>query len=344
MIAELEQLLSGARASGVLVNASVAVYVDGAEWLQTGLGDARAAFDVASVTKAVSSVAVLQRAVPDARVSWLDGAPTVAQLLSHASGLPAWRPLFAHAAMALGVSTAELVNRSELHARARSIYRGVVAATPADAPRPTYSDLGMFALGEWFEDTFATPISRARDALVPSAGKGVGTGRGRARTGNPDVERTLEARAGHDPEAEDDAADDDNAACVGGECAHAGLFATASQLAAFGDRLRRDAEDGTGHLLDRELARAMFTPRAGSRTLGLDTPSGASPAIGSVLGRGPKGAAGHAGFTGCSLWIDRDARASIAILTDAVRCARPSPAIRELRPRLHDAIGRALGA
>ncbi len=337
----LDELLASGLQQGVFTRAALAVWRDDACVVDASTAGGQGAYDVASVTKAVTAVAALRQAAPDERVPWLDGAPTVAQLLSHASGLPAWRPLFAHAARALGVSVAQLVTTPSLHAAARRIYQEIVSKTAVHAARPTYSDLGFFALGEWLWERTGRTVGALQRELVSTASDGFFTGAGRPRRGNPDVEAAL---VSPDEGARDAACDDDNAACLGGACGHAGLFATAAAVAEFGDRLRRDALDGSGGLLPRNAALAMFTRTAGSRTLGLDTPSGDAPSIGSILGRGPLGAAGHLGFTGCSLWIDRDARLSIALCTDAVSLARPSPAIRAFRPVVHDAVARLLGA
>ena len=47
---------------------------------------------------------------------------------------------------------------------------------------------------------------------------------------------------------------------------------------------------------------------------------------------------GHLGFTGTSLWIDPDARAVVALLTNRVHPTRDHVAIRAARPRAHDAL------
>lgn len=342
---ELQRLLVQGRAEGVYTHASLCVVRGGEVLAEADVPDAGHVFDIASVTKVLTAIAVLQQLPVDRRVAWLDGAPTVGQLLSHSSGLPAWRPLFAHAAKRLDVPVGELVVRAGLQAQAQGIYREVIGATKADAARPTYSDLGFMALGFELGDRLERVLlGLLRPGIAGEpAGRGrVATGRGRPRGGNPDVD-PVGGEVKVDPNATDAGPDDDNAACVGGCAGHAGLFATAAEVSRLGDRLRRDAQDGSGGLLPRDKAELMFTRVAGTRTCGLDTPSGDLPAIGSILGRGAKGAAGHLGFTGCSLWIDRDAKLSIAFLTNAVLLARPSPALKAFRPLVHDAVARFLG-
>ena len=63
-----------------------------------------------------------------------------------------------------------------------------------------------------------------------------------------------------------------------------------------------------------------------------------------VLGRGPLGAIGHLGYTGCSLWIDRDLGLSCALLTNHVHPAGPDrPRLHAFRARFHDAVAEGLG-
>ena len=66
-------------------------------------------------------------------------------------------------------------------------------------------------------------------------------------------------------------------------------------------------------------------------------------ALGTRLGRGPRGAIGHLGFTGTSLWLDLDAEVVVALLTNRVHPSRDDERIRELRPRFHDAVAEAVG-
>jgi CubicO group peptidase (beta-lactamase class C family) len=350
---EIAELLARGVAERAFTHGSLSVVRDGEVLLAADVPAGPRAFDVASVTKAVTATAVLQHFPLDRPVPWLEGAPTIGQLLSHSSGLPAWRPLFAHAALELEVKLEEFFEHAFLIDDVKRVYRENIADTRPTAPRPTYSDLGFLALGFELEAATGKPLRRLFEAILAPderssgrlSGQGpkVPTGVGRPRAGNPPVEPEVVAKVGGNPLAEDVAPDDDNAACAGWTCGHAGLVATAADLARFGDRLRRDADDDANQLLSPEKARLLFTPVSGSRSYGLDTPSGETTSLGTVLGRGPKGAAGHLGFTGCSLWIDRDARLSVAFLTDAVALARPSAAIRSFRPLVHDTVAKVLG-
>jgi serine-type D-Ala-D-Ala carboxypeptidase len=138
--------------------------------------------------------------------------------------------------------------------------------------------------------------------------------------------------------------DDENAWALGGVAGHAGLFSTAGDVAALGQAWL-DALAGRGSFLGRETAGLFAAPAApGGRGLGWDRPTPETSALGSRLGRGPLGAVGHLGFTGCSLWVDLDAGLVCALLTNHVH---PAGADRErlrlFRRRFHDAVAEALG-
>lgn len=346
----VEQLLTAGARKRVFRHAALCVVRDGRLLLEASTpGDRHTIFDVASLTKVATATLVHALLELEERVAWLDGSPTVGDLLAHRTGLPAWRPLFAHAAMELHSSEEDLIRTPGLHGNVHSIYRRVVGQTRATAPRPTYSDLNFLALGFLLEERssqrlpelagaklFAPLSLRAHWGSAPAEANVIEGPR--PRLGNPAVETELVARIPPSSGGGDRGVDDDNAAALGGVAGHAGLWATAETIARLGDHLLGAAEGTTSPLLTQMQAQKLFERAVGSRTFGLDTPSGETPAIGTVLGHGPKGAAGHLGFTGCSLWMDRDAGLSIAFLSDAVSLARPNTALRSFRPELHDAV------
>jgi CubicO group peptidase (beta-lactamase class C family) len=49
-------------------------------------------------------------------------------------------------------------------------------------------------------------------------------------------------------------------------------------------------------------------------------------------------AIGHTGFTGTSLWIDWERDVYVVLLTNRVHPSRDNQAIRQIRPRFHDAV------
>jgi CubicO group peptidase (beta-lactamase class C family) len=298
-------------------------------------------FDVASLTKVVATGSIAARLAAAGALEvdaparrWLPALPgdkaevTVRRLLAHASGLPAWR---------------------DLAARGRGREAAVAAAMsePLEAPpgtRAIYSDLGFVLLGALleavagepldalFEEHVAGPLA-LRDSFFVDDG-------GPARTFA--ATRRTPARGVICGEV-----DDDNAFAMGGVAGHAGLFSTAREVAALGQAWL-DALAGRSRWLPADVA-ARFAARdatpGSSRALAWDTPERAGPStIGTRLGRGSKGAIGHLGFTGCSLWVDLDHEVVCTLLTNHVHPdGAAKPRINALRARFHDAVAEALG-
>jgi CubicO group peptidase (beta-lactamase class C family) len=75
-----------------------------------------------------------------------------------------------------------------------------------------------------------------------------------------------------------------------------------------------------------------------SRALGWDTPSEDSSSGQFFSTR----SIGHLGYSGCSLWIDREAQLAAILLTNRTWPHRESQQIRAVRPAFHDAIRKAL--
>ena len=87
----------------------------------------------------------------------------------------------------------------------------------------------------------------------------------------------------------------------------------------------------------------MFTrreeaPAGTSRALGWDTPSKPSQSGQYFY----PGSYGHLGYTGTSLWIDPERELSVTLLTNRTWPDNKNQAIKELRPRFHDAVIKAI--
>ncbi|MGE0788496.1 MAG: serine hydrolase domain-containing protein [Sandaracinaceae bacterium] len=328
----------------------------------SGAIDDACRFDVASVTKVVATTLAIGLLVRDRALALDDrvadhlpgfdasgkGAVTVRELLGHRSGLRAWQPFF-------------------LTCNSREDVLDAVLASPlAHAPGTrVYSDLGFLALGALVEALRGRPLDRVlSDEIVAPLGlesSELGylrrsapppwrrtaviapTGRTRPREPAPGQE-SLYAPPDHEALVAGEV-DDDNAFVMDGVAGHAGVFATARTLAALGARILEEL-DGADRLGLTEVLRefASLDPADGPpRGLGFDMPSGVSSSVGHSFGRGPLGAIGHLGFTGCSLWLDRDRGLSVALLTNRTFAGRASVApIRALRPRVHDLVALAV--
>jgi CubicO group peptidase (beta-lactamase class C family) len=125
---------------------------------------------------------------------------------------------------------------------------------------------------------------------------------------------------------------------LGGVAGHAGLFSTARDISLFSRAML-----STGNSILRRETVSLFTscqgsPPGTSRALGWDTPSAPSQA-----GRHfSSHSFGHLGYTGTSLWIDPERDLSITLLTNRTWPDCRNQAIRQVRPKVHDAIVEAL--
>jgi CubicO group peptidase (beta-lactamase class C family) len=300
-------------------------------------------FDLASLTKVVATTSVamllyergqlpldapLARFLPD----FVSLAPkhqqaareavTIRMLLAHSSGLPAYEKLFEFA------PTRDDLIRAALTAR--------LVTTPGT--RADYSDIGFILLGEVLArqaglelDLFArqeifTPLGMAHTRFIPPP---------ELKTAIPPTEDDQKFRK----QIIQGEVNDENAYVMGGVAPHAGLFASATDLAIFAEcMLRRGAP-----ILKPETVK-LFThreasPPGTSRTLGWDTPSPTESSSGRHFS--PL-SFGHLGFTGTSLWIDPARKLSVTLLTNRTWPDRASQAIRQVRPQVHDAIVEAL--
>jgi CubicO group peptidase (beta-lactamase class C family) len=306
-------------------------------------------YDLASLTKVVVTTTLAMMLVDagsldlEARVSAffprfrgpLKERVTIRQLLTHTGGLLWWAPLY-----------------KELSGKAAYLER-IVAMDLAYEPgtKSVYSDLGIILLGDVLERLGAAPLDelarrrvldplgmkdtlyRPPAALVPRI----------APTENdPWRGRVLRGEV-----------HDENAFALGGVAPHAGLFGTAGDLA----RLAQMLLDGGTHEGRRLVSRGsveLFTERAGipgvSRALGWDTPTDESGRRSSVAGQPGYSSAGsllsarsfgHTGFTGTSMWMDPQRGLYVILLTNRVHPSRENNHIREVRPRLADAVARA---
>jgi CubicO group peptidase (beta-lactamase class C family) len=126
---------------------------------------------------------------------------------------------------------------------------------------------------------------------------------------------------------------------LGGVAPHAGLFASAGDLAIFAHAML----SGGCPILRPEtvtlFTRRESSPPGSSRALGWDTPSSPSQS-GKYFS---SNAFGHLGYTGTSLWIDPDRQLSITLLTNRTWPDCKNEAIKQLRPKFHDALVEALG-
>jgi CubicO group peptidase (beta-lactamase class C family) len=300
-------------------------------------------YDLASVTKVVATTTALMLLVDRGKLR-LDApvtayipefaspgtaAITVRQLLTHTSGLRPTLPLYCEADSAAAL-------------------RAVFAATPTVPPatRVVYSDLNAILLGEVVRRAAAEPLDAytVREVLAP-------LGLHQTRFRPPAALRRRIAPTGlwHGrPVA--GVVNDQNAARLGGVAGHAGLFATARDLARFAQFILRGGTLPDGRRLVRAETVRLFTTKAAdfgrgseARALGWQAvPTGERTSSAGVL-FGPR-SFGHTGWTGTSLWIDPDRGLFVVLLTNrayAPRSRTSFTVLKEVRGDVADAAARA---
>ncbi len=343
-----------------------------------------ALFDLASVTKIAATTSALAVLLGRGQLSLEDPISrfwpgfgragkqpvTVRHLLSHSSGLPAWKPFFLEVARDAEAAPLFACDKPNLEVLGQAAQRGkamVLAAieeTPlerAPGEAAVYSDLGFIALGRLVELLSGTPLEDfvARKVFAKMALPALGyrplwkpasadaliatTGVCRPREPAPGQEGIVPAPdPTRPPEARPGEVDDDNAFAMGGVAGHAGLFGTARDLAAFGSAVLEELR-GAQRLAPEAVWRALCTRDATpgtTRALGFDTPSEKDSSAGRYLAASRS--VGHLGFTGTSLWLDLERQLAIALLTNRVHPSRANVAIKPFRPAFHDAVVEAL--
>jgi CubicO group peptidase (beta-lactamase class C family) len=291
-------------------------------------------FDLASVTKVVATTAMAmllyERGELDLDTplaAFLPGFAgkdsrrnevTVRMLLGHSSGLPGYERLFERA------GTREELLREAL----------CLPLTAAPGTRIEYSDIGFILLGEVLEQVAGESLERycRREVFGPL---------GMAdtcfhppwerRSAIPPTENDREFRRS----VVQGVVHDENAWVMGGVAGHAGLFASAGDVAKFAQAVL------AGSLVRAETLRC-FTQAVeleGKRhALGWDVPTPPSQAGRHLSPR----SFGHLGFTGTSLWIDPERALTVTLLSNRTWPDRSSETIKSARPEFHDAVVESL--
>jgi CubicO group peptidase (beta-lactamase class C family) len=339
----LAAVLSRAVADGAFPGAYAAVGTSQGIIADIGIGqldrgeastpNAATVWDLASLTKVIGTTTAVMQLVQAQRVA-LDSpvvrylpewtAPnaarvTVRHLLTHSSGLPAWRPLYKESA----TSTEAL----------RQLY----ATGPDTLPgtRFLYSDLGFILLGQLVERVSGTPLAtygvdHIFAPLGMSSTRYLPPVTWRRRTAPTEVDPWRQRHLRGEVH-------DENAARLDGVSGHAGLFSTGRDLTQFArmylgfGRLdgRRILDSATVALLTR-----VQDSSVSRRAIGWETPTGGN----SAGLRLSATAFGHTGFTGTSLWMDPGADLFVLLLTNRVNPTRENRKIGTVRSTLADVV------
>jgi CubicO group peptidase (beta-lactamase class C family) len=303
------------------------------DWAPSPVPDDSTLWDMASLTKVIAMTSSMMQLV-ERRAVELD-APvqrylpnwtgpnkqkvTVRDLLTHSSGLPAWRPLYKEA-----TDTASAM--------------ALAYATPLDTlpgVRMVYSDIGGILMGEivravsgeridqYFASHIAVPLKLHDSMFLPPASL---LPRIAPTEIDPWRQRHLRGEV-----------HDENAAMLGGVSGHAGLFSSGRDLARIAQLyLNHGTLDGIRIWKPQTIV--QFTTVQDStfsnRALGWETPTGTNSA-GHFMKRP---AFGHTGFTGTSIWIDPAHDVFVVLLTNRVNPTRANNRITAVRQAVADSV------
>jgi len=319
-------------------------------------------FDVSSLTKAFATSVAMMLMVQDGRLELDDRVSrffhnfgvhgkthvTFRHLLSHCSGLPAWRPYFQDIVDIerrdgrinfLGSQGAKMYVY-------QAIMRERLEAEPAT--RAIYSDLGFILLGAVIEEVAGVSLDRFCQSRIfrplglrTTAFVDQSVLRVHRLEPIPDMiaptercpwRKTILCGVVHD----------DNAYAMGGVSGHAGLFSSAKDLDVILCHLRASytsARQLIAQPIVREFWRRDETVPGSTWCLGWDTPSSVDSSAGTHFS---DHSVGHLGFTGTSVWLDLERDRHVIVLSNRVHPTRDNEAIRQFRPLIHDLIVEAL--
>jgi serine-type D-Ala-D-Ala carboxypeptidase len=306
------------------------------------------AYDVASLTKVVATTAAAmllqQRREIDLELPAGELLPgfvvgralgdrarkvTLRHLLAHSSGLPGYVEFFKSA-----TTPASLF---------RACLQLPLEAEPGE--KAEYSDPGFMLLGKALTVALKEPLNAwlRREVYRPLGMEATGFSPARTKRSwiPPTEEDTWFRHRRIQGEVQDE-----NAWVLKGVAGHAGLFSNVPDLLRFASAILRGKTVGgpaekNETLFDPatvEFFAERQAPVGSTRALGWDTPSENS----SAGKHFSQHSIGHLGYSGCSLWIDLDARVAVVLLTNRTWPDRKSQLIKTVRPAFHNAIREAL--
>lgn len=256
---------------------------------------------------------------------------SLVDLLSHSSGLPAYREYYRK------WDPAPVPDGRE------ALLRLIVREKPeySRQTRCLYSDLGYMVLGSILEEVAGRSLEDFfRERVADPCGLGdvigfwpLASGPGKRTVAATELcpwRKRLLIGEVHD----------EHAWLMGGLGGHAGLFGTAEAVAALCMLLvdiwqqRGQHPSLDGHILRQALA---YTTKAGLWALGFDRPTPGQSSSGDFFS---PASFGHLGYTGTSFWMDMEREKIVVLLTNRVHPSRENKKIQQFRPFFHNQIMR----
>jgi beta-N-acetylhexosaminidase len=296
-------------------------------------------YDIASLTKVIATTAAIMRLYDEAKLSLDESVVkylpefgnhgkekiTIRNLLLHNSGLPAFKRFY------ITCRTAEEV--------LDSIYNSELSFPVGDST--VYSDFGFIMLGKVVEKIAGVSLDVYVDSVFYRS-LGMEHTMFKPSSSLWSNIAPTEFDAAWRKQLVRGSVHDETAALLGGVAGHAGLFSTASDLAIFMQMIMDGGSYGGKQYLKPETIK-LFTTRQSKnslRALGWDTKTmnGYSSA-GKLFG---EKSFGHTGFTGTSIWVELEKNIFVILLTNRVHPTRNNTKIMQIRPKVHDAVMKAI--
>ena len=318
------------------IDQSARVYAGFESHARRRLTTVQTQFDLASLTKILATTSLyliwFDQGILDLDSKYPGRDFTFRQLLTHSSGLPAWKPFYE--SMIARYGDAQGLLEASIEERKAAFYEMVATSETVANPgeKIVYSDLGFLLLSLHAERITGLPFQQIIQEQVWSRIENCGLqyrpldSQRRNEEGFAATElcpwRGILQGEVHD----------DNAWSMGGVAGHAGVFGTLEDVVSWMKALI------SGQLASfralREFSKTISDSSGTRRAVGFD----AAPLDGSgstAMVFSPVSTIGHLGFTGTSLWMDLDQGDFAVLLTNRVHPSREDIRICPFRRAFH---------
>ncbi len=265
---------------------------------------------------------------------------TLRQLLTHTSGLHAWRALF----LSLGQTppppdAARPINPVTRTQEALD-WMGRIGFRDRPGRSLAYSDLGFMLLGAIASRCAQKPLNECMDEEIFSPLSLMDTGFNPVFSPSNTMPTELDMRwRGRRAWGE---VHDENACAMGGISGHAGLFSTANDVAKLGQAWLEgpDSPLQLSPLLYQQATQVQAEDETQKRGLGFMIKAPQNASCGGFFSAQ---SFGHTGYTGTSLWIDPQAQLVVSCMSNAVYGGRDMK-MQSFRQGLHDLLWQSTAA
>ncbi len=312
-------------------------------------------YDLASVTKVIATTSAIMKLYDDGKID-LD-APvaqyipefavngksdiTVRNLLLHNSGLTAWTPFYTMYSTAAEVRNAIYTCTKEYETGTQTVYSDYNAVLLGDI----VEKISNIRIDKYCKEFIFLPLSMTdTDYLIPISQDY------RIAPTEYDTYWRNELLIGY--------VHDETAALLEGVSGNAGLFSTAPDLYKFMKMMlkkgryldeRKTPVKNKEDRLFTEQTVELFTAKVtglgyiNTRSLGWDTKPEATKYPPQCGYKFSQNSFGHTGYTGTSVWCDKEKNLIIIFLTNRVYPKRGNEEIKNIRPQVYDEVCKILG-